>query len=216
MGSVLWQLNDCWPVTSWAVVDGASRLKPAWYALRRAYAPRLLAFRGSSLVAVNDTDTPWESSVVLRRLSFDGAELSAAAVALSVAPRSVSWHPVPGDVGDAAAEVLVAEVDGLRATRLFAEDTAVAYDPSAVTATAVPDGEGWAVTVTASSFARDIAVLADRVAPDATVDDMLITLLPGESRTFRVRTRHAVTAGALTAPDVIRSANSLAAVARAR
>src|ERR1041384_6436219 len=42
MGSVLWQLNDCWPVTSWAVVDGAGRLKPAWYALRRAYAPRLL------------------------------------------------------------------------------------------------------------------------------------------------------------------------------
>ena len=35
-GSVMWQLNDCWPVTSWAAVDGDGRRKPLWHALRRA------------------------------------------------------------------------------------------------------------------------------------------------------------------------------------
>ena len=39
MGAIVWQLNDCWPVTSWAAVDGDGRRKPLWYALRRAYAP---------------------------------------------------------------------------------------------------------------------------------------------------------------------------------
>ncbi|MFC7484554.1 hypothetical protein ACFQX7_37285 [Luedemannella flava] len=28
-GTVIWQLNDCWPVTSWAAVDGDGRRKPS-------------------------------------------------------------------------------------------------------------------------------------------------------------------------------------------
>ncbi|MEY4749907.1 MAG: hypothetical protein RIQ60_2121 [Pseudomonadota bacterium] len=38
-GALVWQLNDCWPVTSWAIIDSSARLKPAWYAIRRALAP---------------------------------------------------------------------------------------------------------------------------------------------------------------------------------
>jgi beta-mannosidase len=40
VGAIVWQLNDCWPVVSWAAVDGAGRRKPLWYALRAAYADR--------------------------------------------------------------------------------------------------------------------------------------------------------------------------------
>ena len=28
-GTILWQLNDLWPVTSWAAIDGAGRLQAA-------------------------------------------------------------------------------------------------------------------------------------------------------------------------------------------
>jgi beta-mannosidase len=40
MGAIMWQLNDCWPVTSWAAVDGGGRRKPLWYAMRRAVGDR--------------------------------------------------------------------------------------------------------------------------------------------------------------------------------
>ena len=30
--TIVWQLNDCWPVTSWAMVDSAGVRKPLWYA----------------------------------------------------------------------------------------------------------------------------------------------------------------------------------------
>ncbi|KAI9753775.1 MAG: Leucine aminopeptidase 1 [Chaenotheca gracillima] len=38
-GALVWQLNDCWPVTSWAIVDYFLRKKPAYYALARVLAP---------------------------------------------------------------------------------------------------------------------------------------------------------------------------------
>ncbi|GGN45629.1 beta-mannosidase [Actinoplanes campanulatus] len=221
MGSILWQLNDCWPVTSWAVVDGSGRLKPAWYALRRTYAPVLLSFQerdGRTVLAViNDRDEPWRDSARLRRVRFDGAELAAVTAQVDVPARSVGLIEVdPGLLAAAEPdrEVLVADSGGLRATHLFAEDFDLRYDPAAVRAHAVAVEGGYSITVTAASFARDVAVLADRVAPDAVVDDMLVDLLPGETHTFTVTTAATVDGEAFAAPEVLRSANALAAPAQ--
>ncbi|KAG7088707.1 hypothetical protein E1B28_012677 [Marasmius oreades] len=38
-GVLVWQLNDCWPGTSWALVDYFLRPKPVYYAIKRAGAP---------------------------------------------------------------------------------------------------------------------------------------------------------------------------------
>jgi beta-mannosidase len=42
-GTLFWQLNDCWPVQSWSVVDSELEPKAAWYAAKRFYAPVLLS-----------------------------------------------------------------------------------------------------------------------------------------------------------------------------
>ncbi len=44
-GALVWQLNDCWPVTSWALIDSGAQRKPAWFATRRALAPLACALR---------------------------------------------------------------------------------------------------------------------------------------------------------------------------
>ncbi|KAK5011251.1 hypothetical protein LTR28_004510, partial [Elasticomyces elasticus] len=44
-GALVWQLNDCWPVTSWAIVDYFLRKKPAFYAIRRVLAPVAVAVK---------------------------------------------------------------------------------------------------------------------------------------------------------------------------
>ena len=44
-GALVWQLNDCWPVTSWAILDYALRPKPAYYVTRRELAPWRWAWR---------------------------------------------------------------------------------------------------------------------------------------------------------------------------
>ena len=37
MGTLLWQLNDCWPVASWSITDYSREPKAAWYAVKEAY-----------------------------------------------------------------------------------------------------------------------------------------------------------------------------------
>ncbi|KAK8182749.1 putative beta-mannosidase [Phyllosticta citribraziliensis] len=44
-GALVWQLNDCWPVTSWSIIDYFQRKKPAYYAMRRVLAPVAVAVK---------------------------------------------------------------------------------------------------------------------------------------------------------------------------
>lgn len=38
-GALVWQINDCWPTTSWAIVDYFLRPKPAYFTIKRELRP---------------------------------------------------------------------------------------------------------------------------------------------------------------------------------
>ena len=208
MGTVVWQLNDCWPVTSWAAVDGDGRRKPLWYALRNVYAPRLLTFQpraeGLTLVAVNDTGEPWAEEVTIERRGLDGSVLATWTESLDLAPRATQELPLPAEsaAGAVDRELLVASTGAERAFWFFAEDKDLAYPPAEYDV----EVDGQSVRVTARTLLRDLSLFPDRLAPDATVDDMLVTLLPGESHTFVVQGVSALEPDNLTKP-VLRCVN---------
>lgn len=39
-GCIIWQLNDCWPVTSWSLIDSEVTPKISWYFVKRFFSPR--------------------------------------------------------------------------------------------------------------------------------------------------------------------------------
>lgn len=43
-GSVIWQLNDCWPVTSWSLVDSDLKPKLSYYLVKKAFRPQIVKF----------------------------------------------------------------------------------------------------------------------------------------------------------------------------
>lgn len=216
MGAVVWQLNDCWPVTSWSAVDGDGRRKPLWYALRRAYADRLLTVQPRdgdlALVAVNDSAEPWVAPAGVTRRTLSGEPRAKTAVELVVPPRSAVTVPLPPDVttsDDPRTELLVAEADSERAWWFFAEDRDIAYPAPEYDATAEPTPDGYRVTVSAGTILRDLALFPDRLDPAASVDDLMVTLLPGESATFAVSSSVALDPLALTSRPVLRCVNDV-------
>lgn len=222
-GSIVWQLNDCWPVTSWAAIDGDERPKPLWWALRAAYADRILTvqLRDGRLVlaVVNDTATPWQGTVAVQRERLDGVLLAATELPVDVAPRAVALLELPSDVRtaeDASDEVLVAEFDGLQTTHCWVEDVDLRLDPDALDVQAEPTPDGYEVTVRARSLVKDLTLHVDRLDPDASVDVGLHTLHAGSSVTIRVHSDVPDLAGALVTAPVLRTANDLASVRLAR
>ncbi|MGO1480837.1 MAG: glycosyl hydrolase 2 galactose-binding domain-containing protein [Brachybacterium sp.] len=224
-GTIVWQLNDCWPVTSWAAVDGDRRRKLLWYALRDIYAPVLLTVQprpdGPSISLGNDTDEPLSGTLRLRRQRHDGQVLAENTLEVQVPARTAATLPVPAALAAAdspAEEVLLVELvdTGIRTVHPFSEDRDSALAGDALTVRAEPVEGGVRITATASSTVRDLCVLVDKVDPDATVDRQLVTLLAGESATFHVRTDSRMSPEAFVADDVLISANDLVTRARTR
>lgn len=215
-GAIVWQLNDCWPVTSWAAVDGDERPKPLWHALRHAYAPRLLTVQprdGREMLAVvNDTGGIWQGVVHLSRRLLDGTTVAEVELALAVGAWSVGLFALPAEVAtpdDPAGEVLVARLGEVQSVHTWVEDVDLRLDPDPLTATVTPVQDGYRVDVTARSFARSVTLHVDRFDPDAVVDTALVDVPGGETVSFHVRTAVRHDPEALTRAPVLRTANDV-------
>lgn len=53
MGAIYWQLNDCWPVISWASIDYCGRWKALHYAAKRFFRPLTLSCAEEGLLTQN-------------------------------------------------------------------------------------------------------------------------------------------------------------------
>src|ERR1700757_4196504 len=80
MGSIYWQLNDCWPVASWSSIDYYGRWKALQYYARRFYAPMLVSPHvedGSfNIYVVSDKTTATSAQLRVRVMTLDGKTVS--------------------------------------------------------------------------------------------------------------------------------------------
>jgi beta-mannosidase len=216
-GTILWQLNDCWPVTSWAAIDGDGREKPLYHELKRLYADRMLTLQTRDgrtvLAAVNQSGEPWTCRARVRRLDAHGGTVADLHVPVRVAARSVTVVDLPEQTAvpaDPRREFLVADADGLRAVFFAVPDHAFAYPVAEMTTQVTTEAGGARVSVTAHTLVRDLLLQADRLHPDARTDRGLVTLLPGETAEFTVTGWNGHDPQALRA--ALRCVNSSAAV----
>ena len=73
MGSLYWQLNDCWPVASWSSIDYYGKWKPLHYQIKKAFSNCILSFqkKQDSLAIYIVSDSLKELFGELRICSFD-------------------------------------------------------------------------------------------------------------------------------------------------
>lgn len=94
-GALVWQLNDCWPATSWSLIDVAGTVKPAWHSIRRALAPLAVALRltpGNARVAVMNQGPASRLRLQLRLFTLDGRPLHQQALDWSAAADTCAEH----------------------------------------------------------------------------------------------------------------------------
>ncbi|WP_270171150.1 beta-mannosidase [Paenibacillus sp. SYP-B4298] len=77
MGTLYWQMNDCWPVASWASMDYYGRWKATQYAVKRSFEDILLSMDGTlggmvGIHLVSDRLEPVSGTLQVRLLNFAG------------------------------------------------------------------------------------------------------------------------------------------------
>ena len=79
MGSLVWQLNDCWPVASWSTTDYYHQWKAAHYAIRETCKPTILIPRQIKpteleIWVVNDLLQKIKGTYSIELFDFDGQQ----------------------------------------------------------------------------------------------------------------------------------------------
>ncbi|WP_439564146.1 glycoside hydrolase family 2 protein [Microcella sp.] len=223
MGTIVWQLNDCWPVTSWSAIDGDGRPKPLLYALRRCHADVLLTVQpdgeGLRVALINDSPQSRQDALRVSRRTYEGVVLEQWEVPVAVEAHSSTSVTLPEHVARAAAareELVVAEWSGERALWFFTDYRDSLLEPAQWTARvesslneSADDIVEVVVSVTATNLIRDLCLEADRIDLRARAYDGMVTLLPGESVRIPLMVPRATVVSALDVDGVVRTANDL-------
>lgn len=117
-GALFWQLNDCWPVTSWAVIDCDLRPKAGYHYAKRFYAKTLVSFvqaeGGLSVWGTHDGDEPVEGKLILKLRTLKGGTLWRTSVPVALpADSSQVLSVIPANVlakADPSTATLTAEL----------------------------------------------------------------------------------------------------------
>ncbi len=216
MGSLFWQLNDCWPVASWSSIDYDGRWKALQYYARRFYAPILVSPHVEDgmvrVYIVSDRTAAQQATLHVRLMDFDGKLLLEDSRSVEVAPLAsetyLEWplEKLSAAAGDLSRVFVVADLSGpegdISRNLIYLEPTKqvrlkpavlamdVAGAPPANSSAgsgAQPSGQNtYTVKISSPVLARDVYLSFGSL--DAQPSDNYFDLLPDETRTITVTT----------------------------
>jgi beta-mannosidase len=206
MGSLYWQLNDCWPVASWASIDYYGRWKALQYYSKRFYDDVIVSpFRHDGKVdvyVVSDKLQPLNGTIHTRLLDFSGKVLSEKTQDVQIPAQSSAIYFTADQKellanADPTKSFLVFDltVGGQQVSRnLIFFDTMHNLDlpkPVKIETSLDKSNGGYAVTLRSPALARSVFVSFGDL--DVKTEDNYFDLLPGEAVTVKLKTPAAVT-----------------------
>lgn len=94
MGSLYWQINDCWPVASWAGIDYYGRWKALHYFVKKAFADILISPTIDDgilqIFVISDRLEPVNGNIKLKLIDFTGGQYWDKTFAINLPINSVS------------------------------------------------------------------------------------------------------------------------------
>ncbi|MCR5273438.1 MAG: glycoside hydrolase family 2 protein [Lachnospiraceae bacterium] len=205
MGSIVWQLNDCWPVASWASIDYAGRYKALHYYEKRFFAPIMISceeegmmnsgkflnnypkdFNKSIRLAVaNETGRSEKLTVHWAVRNADASVVKGESIEIETKPYSTTWLDKV-DLSDIKVFDQYISYDVCRGDEVLSQGTVnlsfpkyFHYEDPKLTLSV----EGRKITVTADKYAKSVEILNEN--EDIILSDNYFDMNAG-SRTVEV------------------------------
>ncbi len=199
-GVLFWQLNDCWPVNSWSVIDSALRPKAAYFYAKRFFAPLLVSIKttagGPEVWITSDLPVPVGVTLEVSLVSFGGRTVLRKKDSLrlksdsSVCARTVAWEDVRRH--DLKGHYLLARATSeegmVSENRLyFAEPKHLDLpEPGLSWSVRQKGGTSFEITLRAKNLARSVRL--DVEGTEAEFDDNVFDVDGGTAKTVRCTT----------------------------
>ena len=202
MGSLYWQINDCWPVASWSSIDSLGRWKALQYYAKKSFANVLLSLdqQGDTLEfhIVTDELKPVEGTLTWRLYDFEGNQLASDSAEVHVSANSaacVLTLSTKERVGafDPNRIVLAAQLEQegkvvAQAEHYFVYSKFLTLTDPAIRIEEAPGSAGSRFTLTAESLAKQVWIEAEE---EGIFTDNFFDLIPGIPVTVEFRKRGA-------------------------
>ena len=201
MGSLYWQIDDCWPVASWSSIDYFGRWKALQYYSRRFYNDLLISPSVQNgylkTFVVSDRTKAVPAKVRVTLMDFDGKVLKNFLEDVTVAPlTSKSYFDVRVDdllKGTDQKNVVVyceLVVDGKVVSDhdyFFAPFKDLAFSKPAIVSEVLPIRGGYSVKVSSDKFAKAVYLAVPE--HDGFFSDNFFNLAPGHEMTVEFHSR---------------------------
>lgn len=96
MGTLYWQLNDCWPGPSWSSIDYYGRWKALHYALPELYDNLLIVpkqdFNNFSIDIVSDDLEDQTAQLIINAKTFDGSLINSTTVPITISANAAKEY----------------------------------------------------------------------------------------------------------------------------
>jgi len=192
MGSLFWQLNDCWPSVSWSSIDYSGEWKALHFQAQRAFNNPLISFyeNGDSLEVhlINDALQPIQGELSLNLMNFQGEPSfqmtqSAEIPALeSVVLRSLSMEALPAEK---CSLVLLASFGDLRAHYFFCSPKDLPLQEGTLKWSMIRLESGFEITLESEVLQKDLFLSAQ---VPGRFSDNFFDLMPHEKKVVQFNT----------------------------
>jgi len=193
MGSLVWQINDCWPVASWSGCDYYKRWKALQYEIKRSFEPIIItAFEENgktSITLISDLLNPINGTLFMELYNFNGKLLKQYEIAANPAANaSTKVFEAPTnkltDYSEGTYGLLTLKSEGkviARKIHFFTQPKNLALQKPDIQKKIVKESGQWIISLKTDKLAKDVYLNFE--GDEGFFEDNYFDLLPGETKT---------------------------------
>ena len=161
MGTLYWQLNDCWPAISWSSIDYFGNWKALQYKAKKAFKNVLISSvlenNNVQTFVINDTFNAIQGILKLKVVDFYGKEIWSDAKEIEVLENSSkSFYNFSLDTIDRESSVLITEFNNQTSFYYFAKPKDLNLPKGAIEKEIVKTKKGFSIRLKSSVLQKEV------------------------------------------------------------
>ena len=190
MGTLYWQLNDCWPAISWSSIDYFGNWKALQYKAKKAFENVLISSikdkNNVKTFIINDTFDTIKGNLKMSVIDFYGKEIQSDSLEIEVlGDSSTEYYSLSLNTIDKKATVLVAEFNNQKSYFYFIKPKELILPKGEIEKEILKTANGFSISIKSAVLQKEVFLFTNE---KGHFSDNFFDLLPNETRTIYFKT----------------------------